>query len=74
MASILDSASQECMKSELELFHVYDTKASLGNYRYVKYYPITSLDRGGPLEIVIQGNSETYFDLNDTYLFLISTL
>ena len=70
MASILDSASQECMKSELELFHVHDTQASLGNYRYVKYYPITSLDRGGPLEIVIQGNSDTYFDLNDTYLFL----
>ena len=70
MASILDAASQECMKSELELFHVHDTQASLGNYRYVKYYPITSLDRGGPLEIVVQGNSDTYFDLYDTYLFL----
>ena len=74
MASVIDPMSQECMKSELELFHVPDTQASVGNYRYINYHPLTSLEQGGPVEFVIQGNADSYFDLDETYLFMEYTI
>ena len=72
--SFIDQSSKECMKTELELFHVVDTQASLGNYHYVRYYPITSIEKNGPVEILLHANSDTYFDLNESFLFLDFTI
>ena len=62
------------MKSELELFHVPDTQSSIGNSNYIRYFPLTSLERGGPVEFVIHGNADNYFDLSETLLYAEFTI
>ena len=68
--SLIHEKTRECMKSELELFDIPDTQTAVRNWSYIEYYPLTSLDRGGPIEFSIKGNSETYLDLNESVLFL----
>lgn len=70
MMSLIHGSTNECMKSELELFHINDTQTSIRDYHYIKYYPLTSLDRGGPIEYIVKSNSESYLDLNESVLFL----
>ena len=68
--SLIHSNTEECMKSELELFSIPDTQTAIRDYHYIKYYPLTSLDRQGPLEFVVGKSSENYLDLNESILFL----
>lgn len=68
--SLLDAESMECLKSELDLFNVAPTQTSIENTFFVNYHPITSLERGGPLEFVVKTSEDTYLDLQHTILYL----
>lgn len=62
-------AASECLRSELELFSIPSFQSQLTSWKYIDFFPVTSLDRSGPLEFVVQGNSSHYLDLNES-LFL----
>lgn len=66
--SLLDVESQECLTSDLDLFNVPPTQTSIGDCHYVNYYPITSLDRNGPIEFIIKTSGDVYLDIASTLL------
>ena len=72
--SLIDSTSYDCLKSELDLFEVPPTQTSIGDCYYVNYYPITSLDRNGPIEFVIKTSNDIYLDLQHTILYTKSRI
>ena len=68
--SLLDIASHECTKSELDLFDIPPTQTSIESATYVNYHPVTTLDRGGPIEFVVKASPDVYLDLQRTVLNL----
>ena len=68
--SLLHPETCECVKSELELFTIPPTQTSIEGTRFEKYYPLTSLNRGGPLEFKIHTGDKEYIDPENVYLYL----
>ncbi|XP_025997017.2 uncharacterized protein F54H12.2-like [Solenopsis invicta] len=66
--AFLHSYSCECLKSELELFTVPPTQATIENSQWLHYKPISSLTNDSPIEFVIPGQGEEYIDLSHTML------
>ena len=60
----------ECIKSELELFTVPSTQATIESSHWVHYKRIESLSDDCPIEFNIPGNAEEYIDLIHTMLYL----
>ena len=67
--SLLDRDSCDCARSELELFTIPPTQTSIEESRFEPYYPLTSLDRSGPIEFKIISSEDTYLDLNQSFLY-----
>jgi hypothetical protein len=67
--SFVHKSSNECAKSELDLFHVPETQTMIFNGKDIFYYPVSSLQSNTPIEFNIVG-SEEYIDLNSIYLYL----
>ena len=62
--------SSECMRSELELFAVPKFQSQLKSWKYVDYFPLSSLDKNGPVEFLIKSQKSEYFDLlNTVFIF-----
>lgn len=68
--SFLHTHSEECMKSELNLFSLPPTQTSIDSSYWVQYKPVSSLTNEGPIEYVIPGNSDEYLDLPHTLLYV----
>ncbi|XP_051780756.1 uncharacterized protein F54H12.2-like [Erpetoichthys calabaricus] len=68
--SFVHRMSQECVKSELDLFTVPYTQTSVEKSIYVEVPPLSALSEVAPLEFLITGNSEDYLDLNNTLLHI----
>ena len=66
--AFLHSHSCECLKSELELFTVPPTQATIESSQWLHYKPISSLTDDSPIEFVIPGQGEEYIDLPHTML------
>ena len=62
--------SEECFKSELDLFSVPMTQTSIESGSYVEYNPISSISDGTPVEFVISGTGQEYIDLANTQLYV----
>lgn len=56
--------------SNLELFNTPFTHVAVENSRYVKCKPITSIDRGSPLEFRIKSDQSEYIDLSQSVLHM----
>ena len=67
--ALLHGLSEECLKSELDLFTVPMTQTAIEKNAYVEIAPISALSDTTPLEFFIAGNGEDYIDLNNTLLF-----
>ena len=67
--SQIHGLSEECLKSELDLFTVPMTQTAIEKNTYVEIAPISALSDTTPLEFFIAGNGEDYIDLNNTLLF-----
>lgn len=61
--------SDECIKSELDLFTVPLTQTAIEKNTYVEVPPITAITDNSPLEFFIAGTGEDYTDLNNTLLY-----
>jgi hypothetical protein len=72
--SLLHHQSCECLKSELELFQVPPTQVCFESGYYVKYHPITSIDKGTPLEFRINTGDEDYIDPSSIILYTKSRI
>ena len=72
--SLLDEYSCDCLKSELDLFEVPPTNTSIGDCKFIQFYPITSTTIGGPIEFVIKTSNDVYLDLSSTLLYTKSRI
>lgn len=68
--SFLHTHSNECLKSELDLFSLPPTQTSIESSQWIYYKPVTSLADDAPIEFVIPGHGEDYLDLTHTLLSL----
>ena len=65
--SFVHAKSQECTKSELDLFSVPPTQVSLEKGHWVDHLPVSSVSDGGPITFLCPG-TEDYVDLTKTIL------
>ena len=65
--SFVHPRSQECSKSELDLFLVPPTQTSLERGHWVEYQPVSSVADGGPITFLVPG-TEDYADLSKTLI------
>lgn len=68
--ALLHSQSNECVKTELDLFTVPHTQTSLEKSTFIEIPPISAINDSGPIEFHISGSGDDYIDLNDSYIFL----
>ena len=62
--------SQECTKSELDLFTFPATQTSITKGQWIEYHPLSNITDSGPIEFNVSGSGEEYLDLARTLLFL----
>ena len=67
--SFVHSKSQECTKTELDLFSVPPTQTSLEKGHWVDFQPVSSVSDGGPITFLCPG-TEDYVDLTKTILVI----
>ncbi|GFY41809.1 uncharacterized protein F54H12.2 [Trichonephila inaurata madagascariensis] len=60
----------ECVKSEIELFHLPATQTAVERGQWVEFHPLSNVFDGGPVEFHISGSGEEYLDLSQTQLYL----
>ena len=65
--NFVHSKSQECTKSELDLFSVPPTQVSLEKGNWIDHQPVYSVSDGGPITFLSPG-TEDYVDLSKTIL------
>lgn len=68
--AFIHCGSEECTKSELDLFHIGPTQTSIERSVFIEVPPLTALTESAPLDFFIAGNGEDYMDLNNTLLYL----
>ena len=61
--------SQECTKSELDLFTIPATQTSITKGQWIEYLPISNITDSGPIEFSVSGTGDEYLDLARTQLF-----
>jgi len=61
--------SDECIKSELDLFTVPLTQTAIEKNMYVEISPVSALTDASPIKFFIAGTGEDYTDLNNTLLY-----
>ena len=62
--------SQECTKSELDLFTIPATQTSITKGQWIEYHPLTNITDSGPIEFNVSGTGDEYLDLAKTQLFV----
>ena len=62
--------SQECTKSDLDLFTSPATQTSITKGQWIEYHPLSNITDSGPIEFNVSGSGEEYLDLARTLLFL----
>lgn len=65
--AFLHPNSAECTKSELDLFSIPSTQASMEKGRWVDHEPVSSVSDGGSISFLSSG-TEDYVDLSKTIL------
>ena len=68
--AFIHCGSEECTKSELDLFNIGPTQTSIERSLYVEVPPLSALTESAPLDFFIAGNGEDYMDLNNTLLYV----
>ena len=68
--AMINSASNICVKSELDLFSVSPTQTSIDHGTMVDFHLIATIVDAGPIEFNIPASGEVYLDFANTYLHL----
>ncbi|XP_067398652.1 uncharacterized protein F54H12.2-like [Emydura macquarii macquarii] len=62
--------SEDCAKSELNLFQIAPTQTSIEKSICIEVPPLSAITEASPLNFFIAGNSIDYMDLNNMLLYL----
>ena len=62
--------SNECSKSELDLFSITSTQTSISKGQWIEYHPLSNITETGPIEFNVSGSGEEYLDLARTQLYV----
>ena len=62
--------SNECSKSELDLFSILPTQTSISKGQWIEYHPLSNITDSGPIEFNVSGSGEEYLDLARTQLYV----
>ena len=62
--------SQECTKSELDLFTIPATQTSITKGQWIEYHPLSNINDTGPIEFNVSGTGEECLDLAKTQLLV----
>ncbi|GBN20891.1 Uncharacterized protein F54H12.2, partial [Araneus ventricosus] len=62
--------SLECVKSELELFHLPGTQTAIQGGHWTQFFPLSNVTNGGPVEFHISETGDDYIDLSQTQLYV----
>ena len=66
-------ASTQSIRSELNLVDLPPTDITTQyTSDYVKYYPVTSLKGGSPIEFGFNAEGSSYLDLNNSFLHIVA--
>ena len=65
---LLHHNSSHCMSDNLNLFEVPPTQTAIESCRIVTVSPISTVTSTGPVEWLIQGSSEEYVDVSETFM------
>lgn len=68
--ALIHPESSECAKGELNLFATPPTQTSIVRSQYRDYHPLTSLDRGGPLQFRVISGDKDFINLHHSVLYL----
>ena len=68
MGDLIHDQSSPLMKSEIDLFTVPATQTIYDEGMWTTHFPISSLDRNGPLEFHIVSSSDVFIDPANIYL------
>ncbi|XP_062980760.1 uncharacterized protein F54H12.2-like [Elgaria multicarinata webbii] len=68
--AFIHCGSEECAKSELDLFNIGPTQTSIERSLFIEVPPLSALSDSAPLDFYIPGNGEDYMDLNNTLLYV----
>ncbi|XP_060089001.1 uncharacterized protein F54H12.2-like [Heteronotia binoei] len=69
--AFIHSGSEECTKSELDLFQIAPTQTSIERCLYIEVPPLAALSESAPLDFFIAGNGDDYMDyMDNTLLYL----
>ena len=68
--ALLHDHSDECTKSELDLFTLPPTQTSIEKGQWVEHHPISNISDGGPIEFFVPGSGEEYIDPSQTQLYV----
>lgn len=60
----------EVRNSSLLLFDRPAVQSDIQQHYVQKYFPLNTLNAAGPIEFVVEGNSEEYIDVNDIKLYI----
>lgn len=70
MMAFLMKDSPECVKSELELFHLPGTQTVIQSGQWIEFHPLSNIFDGGPVEFHVSGSGDDYIDLSQTQLYV----
>lgn len=70
MASMIHNRSDECTKTELDLFKPPSTQTSLEKSTWVEILPTSAITENGPLEYHVSGSGNDYLDLMNVHLYI----
>ena len=62
--------SNECSKSELDLFTIPSTQTSISKGQWIEYHPLSNITETGPIKFNVSGSGEEYLDLARTQLYV----
>ena len=66
---MLHKDSHECLKSELDLFTVPLTQATIESGQWVEHTPVSTLGSNAPIEFHVT-TADEYLDLGETLLYV----
>ena len=67
--ALVDESSREVIKSEANVFNVHATQTAIEQSTLQKHYPLTTVDRAGPLEFKIVSSDDEYIDPSTHFLY-----
>ncbi|XP_071478000.1 uncharacterized protein F54H12.2-like [Diadema antillarum] len=62
--------SCDCSKSEVDLFSIPPTQTTVESGKWVEYFPLTNIGDATPIQFHLQGSTDEYTDLSQTFLHL----